>query len=141
MPQWSIRLVRTGLLYLAAGFLFGALLLVQKAGWNITGGLALLPLHTECVLIGWFVQTTMGVAYWILPRYPTHPERGPDWHMAGAFVLINVGILTTAAGLAWSPATAVPLAGRLAQSGAILLFGLHAWPRVRPFLAPGPSRP
>jgi hypothetical protein len=78
----------------------------------------------------------MGVGYWILPRYPTRPERGPDWPMAWAFGLINLGIILFAIGQAWPHCPAIPLTGRSAEAAAVLLFGLHAWPRIRPILAP-----
>lgn len=139
MPTWTIRLVRAGLIYLALGFLAGAILLVEKTGWLDLGGrLQWLPLHVEVVLVGWFLQTTMGVAYWILPRYPTRPERGPAWPPAWAFSLLNLGIVLTVAGEIWPGLTHAPVAGRIMEVVAVALFGIHLWPRIRP--APAPIR-
>ena len=58
------------MLYLALGMTVGALLLFHKgiplhpALWRW------LPPHLEFLLVGWTLQLAMGVAFWILPRFP-----------------------------------------------------------------------
>jgi cbb3-type cytochrome oxidase subunit 1 len=120
------------LLYLSGGFGIGAVLLIQK-GLSIDSRLWwLLPLHTEFLLFGWFVQLAMGVAFWILPRFRTPPVRGREGLGWLAFVLLNAGVIL--AGLRALPGTAaaVPLAGRAAEAAAALAFAAHAWPRIKP---------
>ncbi|MFN8671598.1 MAG: hypothetical protein U0457_05855 [Candidatus Sericytochromatia bacterium] len=34
----------------------------------------ILPFHINIVFIGWFLQFIFGVAYWILPRYPSYEK-------------------------------------------------------------------
>jgi cbb3-type cytochrome oxidase subunit 1 len=91
--------VRTALVYLALGFLIGAILLAHPGiafgAWVIR----LLPLHTEFLLIGWMVQLALGVAFWILPRFRTGPERGREGLAWLSYCLLNLGVLTAALGL------------------------------------------
>lgn len=130
MPRLSVWFIRAALLYLAAGFTFGALLLWNKGIplhpliWR------LLPVHMEFLLIGWTVQLALGVAFWILPRW--QGDRGdvrPAW---AAFVLINAGVLLVAAAPFANVAGMTP-AGRACEAAAAAAFAFHAWPRVKPW--------
>lgn len=140
MPFLSRLMIRTALVYLALGFLFGALILWHK-GVPIHPMLwALLPSHIQLVLLGWIVQLAMGVGVWILPRFVTTPAPPGSEHFAwGAYVLLNVGLWLVIAGsllpfwlsgnwLRWLN----PLGG-LAELLAALAFLGHAWPRIKPF--------
>jgi len=132
MPRLSRWLIRASLLHLLVGFTLGALLLAQKAGAPAPLLWRTLPLHTELLLLGWIVQLTMGVAYWILPRFGAGPARGNEVLGWAAFVLLNAGVL--AAGIA--PALGLPgsvrLLGRASEAAAAVSFALNAWPRVKP---------
>ncbi|MCA9900925.1 MAG: hypothetical protein H6654_08095 [Ardenticatenaceae bacterium] len=92
MPRLGRWLIRTAFIYLILGFTFGGLLLTHK-------GLALhsalwgwLPAHIEFLLMGWIVQLTMGVAFWILPRYWQKPRRPKETYAQVAYLLLNLGI-------------------------------------------------
>ena len=69
MPRLSVWSIRTAMLYLGLGFLWGALMLFEKGAPVAPSLLRLLPMHIEFVLIGWTMQLAMGVAFWILPRF------------------------------------------------------------------------
>jgi hypothetical protein len=130
VPRLTVWAVRASLLYLAAGFTLGALLLAHK-GIPIHPGLwRLLPAHVECLLVGWTVQLGMGVAFWILPRFAGGASRGNEALAWCAVGLVNLGVvavvLSGAVGAA-SPA----LLGRVAEAGGAVAFALHAWGRVR----------
>lgn len=130
MPRLSAWLTRTALVYLAAGFTFGGLLLLHK-GLPIAGALwRLLPLHIESVLIGWTLQLALGVAYWILPRHLHGAPRGAERPAWAGYVLLNLGVLLVLAG-AWFDAAALTLAGRIGELAAVVVFGVLAWPRVK----------
>jgi len=90
----------------------------------------LLPAHIEFLLIGWIVQLTMGVAFWILPRYWKRPRRPKKNYVLVAFVLLNLGIWLVVAGTTLRAGSWVFFAGRVAEVGAILFFALHSWRRV-----------
>lgn len=129
MPRLSVWFVRASLIYLFLGFTFGALILAQKGisyyplVWN------LFPIHMEFLLVGWFAQLAMGVAFWILPRYSSGPARGNVNLIWISFALINLGLLFGLLRL-WLPAA--PLIGRAAEVGAGLLFAIGLWRRVKP---------
>ncbi len=129
MPRLSVWFVRLSLIYFLLGFTFGALILAQKGisyyppVWN------LFPIHMEFLLIGWFAQLAMGVAFWILPRFSAGPARGNVKWIWISFVLINLGILFSALQL-WLP-TAM-LIGRAAEATAGIVFAIGLWRRVKP---------
>lgn len=129
MPRLSVWFVRASLLYLLVGFLFGALILAEKGIHYFTPVWYLFPLHTEFLLIGWFAQLAMGVAFWILPRFSTGAPRGNVRLLWASFALINVGILLSTLQF-WLPA--ITLIGRAAEVCAGLLFALGLWRRVKP---------
>lgn len=130
MPRLSQWIIRTAFIYLLLGFTVGALLLWHKGvplhpalwGW--------LPAHIEFLLIGWIVQLTMGVGFWILPRYWQKDRRGKEGYVQIAFVLLNVGIWLVVAYSAFQASRMFLLAGRGAEIGAAVFFALHAWGRT-----------
>lgn len=135
MPRLSAWYIRAALLYLLAGFTFGALKLANKGQPFWPGAWGLLPPHVEFLLLGWTAQLALGVAFWILPRYPSgsHPAgpRGDERPARAAFWLLNLGILLVAL-QALSPL--LMLVGRIAEISAGVLFLAHAWGRVRPLV-------
>lgn len=133
MPRLSVWMARTALLHLAVGFALGAVLLIHRE-WPLHGQVPRLrPLHAELLLIGWTVQLAMGVAFWILPRFRSGPERGREWPAWLAYLLLNVGVLTAGTALTVSGPGALALAGRAAEGLAAAAFAAHAWPRIKPF--------
>ncbi len=129
MPRLSVWFVRASLVYFLLGFTFGALILAQKgisyypSVWN------LFPIHMEFLLIGWFAQLAMGVAFWILPRFSRGSPRGNVNLVWISFVLINLGILSSVLSL-WFPVAL--LIGRAAEASAGILFVIGLWQRVKP---------
>ena len=132
MPRLSVIFIRVALLYLALGFTFGALMLFEKGVPVYPALLRLLPAHIEFVLIGWTMQLAMGVAFWILPRFGGGASRGDERPVWLALALLNLGVWLAGFGAAldWPPV--LPLAGRIAEAGAVAAFVLHAWPRIKP---------
>ena len=133
MPFLSVLLVRTALCWLAAGAAMGALLLASKAAPLPAGVFRLFHMHSEAVLIGWMVQLAMGVAWWILPKYPRLPERGPTAPVWAAWLLLNVGVVLAGAGRSAGAPDGVVVAGRVAELLAAAAFAVAAWPRVKAF--------
>ena len=136
MPRLSCWFIRAALVYLVLGFTLGGLLLVAK-GVSLHPALwRLLMAHIDFLLFGWTVQLVMGVAFWILPRYregaSPRGNEGAGWL---AFVLLNGGVWLAGVGplLVGGLATVVSVLGRLAEAGAGVAFGVHAWSRVQPF--------
>ncbi|MBI5829225.1 MAG: hypothetical protein HZB20_06720 [Chloroflexi bacterium] len=136
MPRLSAIFIRTALGYLAAGFTFGALMLFNKGVPLGPWVWRLLPLHIECVLVGWTVQLAMGVAFWILPRFGLGPRRGNESLGWVAYGLINAGVLAVGLGQALAAPAFVVVLGRAAGLLAAAAYAAHAWPRVKPLARP-----
>ena len=133
MPLPTVWLVRAALVHLLVGAALGALLLATKAGLGTPPWVARTwPLHSEMMLLGWMVQMTMGVAYWILPKHAHGPVRGGAAPVIVAALLINAGVVGAGLGPALGRAGLV-VAGRLAELAAVLLFASNAWPRIKEF--------
>jgi len=131
MPRASIWLVRAALVHLVLGAVLGTWLLAAKGGALPVPPTPVLGGHAAVMVIGWLVQGTLGVAWWILPRMPAEPVRGPEWIPWTTLILFNLGIVSLAGG---------PVAGRwavllglgLALVGA-LVFAAGVAPRIKAF--------
>ena len=130
MPRLSQWIIRTALLYLLLGFTFGALLLWHKGVPLHPALWRWLPAHVEFLLIGWIAQLTMGVAFWILPRYWQKERRGKEGLVWLAFGLLNLGIWLVVAYATFQSDRLFLLAGRGAEIGAAVCFAIHAGSRT-----------
>jgi heme/copper-type cytochrome/quinol oxidase subunit 1 len=131
VPRLTIWMLRSALVYLAAGFTFGGLLLFHKGVPLHPALWRLLPAHIEFLLIGWTVQLVMGMAFWILPRFSRAPRRGNVPLAWLAFILLNLGVWLAGLGPAFTASAVLPFLGRLAELSAAGAFVLYAWPRVK----------
>ncbi len=130
MPRLSRWLIRVAFLYLLLGFSLGALLLAHKGIPYAPWLWAWRPAHIEFLLMGWILQLTMGVAFWILPRFWQPPRRPNEGYAVAAFVLLNVGIWLVVIGTTFRAGSGTLLGGRIVEAGAVLCFARHAWQRV-----------
>ncbi len=132
MPRLSAYYVRASFVYLLIGLTFGSLLLANK-GWMFLPALwTTLPVHIEISLIGWLVQLAMGVAFWILPRFPKPPIRGDERLSWGAFFLLNGGIWLVVLQAFLQPIRGLSFLGRALELIAFILFVVGNWKRVKP---------
>lgn len=132
MPTLSVRLIQCSLAYLVLGFTIGALILFNKAIHVIPFVWTLLQMHIEFLLLGFILQLTMGVAFWIFPRIQTTSDRGDVRKTATAFVLLNAGIWICSIA-PFIPISYILLSGRVCQTAAVILFIHNLWPRVYAF--------
>ncbi len=130
MPRLSQWLIKVAFLYLLLGFTVGALLLAHKGIFLNPFLWRWLPTHIEFLLMGWVVQLTMGIAFWILPRYWKPPRRPKEGYVRFSFVLLNLGIWLVVAGTTFRAGEWALFAGRAAEVGAVVLFALHGWRRA-----------
>jgi hypothetical protein len=131
MPRLSVYFVRASLVYLALGFTFGGLLLANKGVMFLPALWALLPVHIEFSFVGWMIQLAMGIAFWILPRFSTHPIRGKEQLSWFAFFLLNLGIWFVVLQIA-VPVEWLTPAGRLLELLGMGLFAVGNWRRIKP---------
>lgn len=129
MPRLSVWFVRASLTYLLVGFTFGALILAEKGISYYPPVWFLFPIHVEFLLIGWFAQLAMGVAFWILPRFSIGARRGNEGLVWASFALLNAGLLISAAQFRFPEAI---LTARAAEIVAGILFVVGSWRRVKP---------
>lgn len=127
MPALARWYLKTSLIYLALGTLLGAIILWGK-GASVAGAWTMLAPHIALVTWGWLLLLTLGVAYWILPRWGQ--ERRRVWLAAGAYVCLNAALWLVALA-PWLKAAWPNAVGGGLQALGCLAFALHAWPRVR----------
>lgn len=130
MPPLSQWYIKFSFLYLLLGYSFGALLLAHKgrplspALWNW------LPAHIEWLLVGWVAQLTLGMAFWIMPRFWKEPRRGNTTGAYLALVMLNAGIWLVALAPVLRLNAWVLVTGRLLEAGAAVAFAHAIFPRV-----------
>ncbi len=127
MPVLARIYIRTALIWLAVGATLGGLILWSKAS-PIPGAWQWLTAHITLVSWGWILQLSLGVAYWILPRFGA--ERPRPYLAALAYALLNaaliVSVIASLLPIRWPGILVATL-----QLLALASFALHAWPRAR----------
>jgi len=125
-------MVRSALICMGIGFLFGSLVLHHKGVPIYVWTWRLLPPHIELMIFGWTMQLAMGIGFWILPRFPQGDRYGNTALAWIAFALFDAGVLASAwAGFAANGA--VQAAGRGVMLVGVLLYIWVMWPRIRAF--------
>jgi heme/copper-type cytochrome/quinol oxidase subunit 1 len=131
MPKLSVWFVRASLIHMGIGFLLGTMILHHKGIPIYLWTWKLLNPHIEMMIFGWTMQFVMGVAFWILPRFPREPRYGNTRLGWWSFALLNLGVSVTAVAH-WYFSGPLSLAGRIATLVAVILFAFVMWPRVKP---------
>ncbi|RMH01107.1 MAG: hypothetical protein D6706_02415 [Chloroflexi bacterium] len=135
MPRLSRWYIRAGLVHFLLGFTVGALMLANKGVPFYPAAWRWLPVHIELLFMGWVVELTLGVAFWIMPRFWRKPRRGNETGAWLAFLFLNVGIWMVVAGSLW-PLTSwgktAVFGGRLLEAAAAVAFAVHIWQRIVP---------
>lgn len=141
MPLLSRLYIRSALICLAVGNTLGALILSVKAGFGDPRLWLLLPVHLCLLALGWLVQLSVGVAYWIAPRIRNFDRGRPRWAWS-AFACQQMGVACAfiALILVFIPGIQPDLRGWAfgsvtLQGAGVLLFFIHLLPRIRPALA------
>jgi len=128
MPRLSRWAIKIGLIQFALGVVLGATMLAAKAGYGAVGLLSHRLVHVHMLLFGWLVQLVMGVGYWLFPTFLEGPKRGTPRLAAAAVITLNVGVVCGTAEPWVAPAGA---AGWTLEAGAVAMFALHSWPRIK----------
>lgn len=133
MPKLSIWFIRTALIHLFLGLIIGGLLLIQKSVGFFAEIWILLPIHIEWMFLGWIFQLIIGSAFWILPRFSQPPFRGNETLVYIAYFVLNLGILIVVFVHYFQFNLVFTILGRILEATAVILFAIHAWPRIRTF--------
>jgi hypothetical protein len=121
--------VRASLFYSLPGITMDALIPTQKGLSHDPSVWTLFPLHLGFLLIGWFAELAMGVAFSIMPRFNTGSPRRNVSLFSISFVLIKTGLIIGTSQRWFSPAI---LVGRIFEIGAGIVFVVGSWRRVKP---------
>lgn len=130
MPNQSIWMLRFSLIWLLLSVLLGGLLLIHKAISIHPAVWALLPLHFEMAIWGWFVQFVMGTAWWFFPRYLQGSKRGSESGAWSVCALFNTGLVILLISHLGDIHNLLPAAARMIMGTAVFIFVLLIWNRV-----------
>lgn len=141
MTRYSSLAIRISLVYLVVGFTLGALMLASKAYVFFPSIFLYLSLHVEYLTFGWFLHLIFGVAYWMFPRFtPKKTDydkpRGFVWAAWASLGVLNLGLLLYTLGSFLAPAELLRTTGRAVETGAVILFLINLWPRIKPTSQP-----
>lgn len=140
MPPIARAYVKTAFAYLIVAFLLGALMMLDR--WlNISRWLKVVyASQLHLLVVGWITQLTIGVAYWMFPRFlkEQNPRpRGSDRLAWGVLGCLNLGLLLRLGVEPFSLLMPSPWLNALLalsatlQAAAVIGFGLLIWGRVR----------
>lgn len=136
MPLGARIAIRSALVWLLAGSSAGLIFVIARSTESPYLAARALQAHVPAMLIGWFAQFVLGVAFWMLPKFnradPRFP-RGDERPFVGGILGLNGALaLWIAAATLGGPAT-------LANTGAALVVlgvatcASRLWPRVKAF--------
>ncbi|MEQ8525896.1 hypothetical protein [Gracilimonas sp.] len=129
----SRLLIKSSLICLLFGAFLGALMLINKA-LNIDPEIwALLPAHIELMIFGWIIQFTLGVAYWILPRYLKGEARGNRFVAYLMVAALNLGIWLMVFAELTTAGDYIHIVARGLEFLAVVLFISLHWKRIVSF--------
>jgi uncharacterized protein involved in response to NO len=145
MPPLIRRYIKTSFVFLLAGLLLGAYVIVSQFVYGAYPPRLFITAHVHLLLVGFMLMIVMGVATWMFPRparddarYRPELAEAVYWVMTLATAVRTVA--EVAASFSPSPAWRVTIAaGGLGQLAGTLLFVLNMWTRVR-MPAPTPPR-
>ncbi|MEX0609329.1 MAG: cbb3-type cytochrome c oxidase subunit I [Balneolaceae bacterium] len=126
----SRLMIRLALMYFLIGSTLGGLILTNKAYHFDSSLWELLPVHIEFMIFGWIIQFTLGVAYWILPRFFGEDGRGKTWLATIMVLLFNLGIWLVASSQYGLLPEKGALIGRISEAAAVAIFISLHWKRV-----------
>jgi uncharacterized protein involved in response to NO len=132
------RFIKTGIVFLFAGLLIGAWMLVGRELGGTWPGPYLVSAHAHAVQLGFVMFLILGVALWLFTKPPEgdtryRPERidAAYWTLTVATAVRIAGeVARAAAGPEWL-GWLVTAAGA-GQVGGFALYFYTMWPRIRP---------
>src|SRR5512144_2051762 len=137
MPPLVRRYIKTSFVFLMAGLVLGAYIIVAEFLAATYPPRLLITAHAHLLLVGFMLMIVMGVATWMFPRPARDDTRYRPELAEAVYWLMTLATALRAAAevlLAVSGASAVRwlvAAGGLGQLAGALLFAVNMWWRVR----------
>lgn len=139
------RYIKTSFVFLMAGLLIGAYIVVAQYVVNVYPPRLHVTAHVHLLLVGFMLMIVMGVATWMFPR----PARDDTAYRPGLAEAVY-WIMTLATALRGAAELLAPVGGSrvfglliavgsLGQLAGTALFVVNMWRRVRMPVAAGPS--
>ena len=136
MSPLTRRYIKTSFVFLVAGLLLGAWIVVAEFAADVAPPRLLITAHVHLLLVGFMLMLVMGVATWMFPRPAAADTR---YHPAVAEAVYWIVALATALRAlsevlaAFGARSLRPLValGGLGQVAGALLFVVNIWWRVR----------
>ena len=132
------RFIKTGIMFLALGLLFGAFLLVQRELYGIWPNPHHASAHAHAVFVGFVMFLILGVALWLFPRAEKNDRRYRPARIEAAYWIL---VFSTAARFVgevargWSPSRTlawIVVIGGIGQAAGLFLYFWTMWTRIRP---------
>lgn len=135
MPLVPRLFIRTAFAWFAIGFIWAAAITLIKVADRTELRHAFITAHAHILLVGFFMNIVMGVAFWMFPRPPDRRMNEPL--AIAAYVLLNIGLLMRIS-FEWAQeeyqdqvyGALLGTSGVLQALGG-LQFAFVIWPRVR----------
>lgn len=132
------RFIKTGIGFLFAGLVVGAILLIRRELYGIWPHPYLVSAHAHAVLVGFVIFLILGVALWLFPRAQKDDLRYRPARVEAAYWILLLGTGSRFLGevlrvwlqgrwLAWL----IVLSG-LAQVLGLVVYFWAMWTRIRP---------
>lgn len=137
MPSLTRYFVKTSLVYLALGLLFGLALALQDVFGLPVSLTGLFPVYLHLLVIGWLSQLIFGVAFWMFPKYSREKPRGNRSLGWVIYVLLNVGLILRAIAEPWQSQNPEAVSAWLLVLSAVmqwlagLMFVFNTWGRIK----------
>jgi hypothetical protein len=124
VTRWSIK---TALAWAGLAVVAGMLL-----AWPGAPALPY-PTYLHLLTVGWLSNLIFGVAHWMFPRASGEAPRGDVRLAWGGWGMLNAGLILRVVGEATRghSSGSMLLVAAILQLGAIWLWVLHLWPRVK----------
>ena len=144
MPPLIRRYVKTSFVFLLAGLVLGAYIVVGEFVLGVYPPRLHVTAHVHLLLVGFMLLLVMGVATWMFPRPARDDARYRPELAAAVYWLMTVGTVVRATAELLAPMAGgralrlLIVLGGLAQVAGACLFVVNMWWRVRMPTAPSP---
>ena len=137
MPPLVRRYIKTSFVFLAAGLLLGAWIVVGQFVLGVYPPRLFITAHAHLLLVGFMLMIVMGVATWMFPRPARDDTRYRPELAEGVYWVMTLSTAVRAAAEVLAPFSGSPALrfvialGGLGQLAGAALFVLNMWPRIR----------
>jgi len=137
VPSLVRRYIKTSLIFLTAGLLLGAYLIVAEFVISRYPPRLFITAHVHLLLVGFMLMMVMGVATWMFPKAARDVGRYRPALAETIYWLMTVSTAARALAEIMAPFVMSPVlrlvivAGGIGQLGGAALFVINMWSRIR----------